>query len=94
MKVEIEKNRHPIKRGDAPKSLSLELSQGHKSRDDALLNCFCWFFSIVVWASIGLIIYYKIYEENKIRLKKCIISFIFYYIVLFCNIIHRHLNIY
>ena len=81
MKVEIEKNRHPIKRGDAPKSLSIELSQGHKSREDTLLNYFCWFFSIVLWALIGLIIYYKIYEENKIRFKKCLISFIFYYIV-------------
>ena len=60
---------------------SLKLSQGHKSCADALLNCFCWLFSIVVWAVIGLIIYYNIYEENEIRLKKCIISFIFYYIV-------------
>ena len=81
MKVEIEKNRQPIKIGDAHKSLSLELSQGHKSYADALLNCFCWLFSIVVWALIGLIVYYNIYEENEIRLKKCKISLVFYYIV-------------
>ena len=49
---------------------SLKLSQGYKSRSDALLNFFCWFFSIVVWALIGLIVYYNIYEENEIRLKK------------------------
>ena len=60
---------------------SLKLSQGHKSSSDALLNFFCWFFSIVVWALIGLIVYYNIYEENEIRLKKCKISLVFYYIV-------------
>ena len=60
---------------------SLKLSQGHKSVSDFLLNFLCWFFSIVVWASIGLKNYYKIYEENKIRFKKSIISFIFYYAV-------------
>ena len=60
---------------------SLKLSQGHKSHADALLNCFCWFFSFVVWALIGLIVYYNIYEENEIRLKKCKISLAFYYIV-------------
>ena len=60
---------------------SLKLSQGHKSHADALLNFFCWFFSFVVWALIGLIVYYNIYEENEIRLKKCKISLAFYYIV-------------
>jgi len=60
---------------------SLKLSQGHKSCTDTLLNLFCWFFSIVVWSLIGLIVYYNIYEENEIRLKKCIISLVFYYIV-------------
>ena len=60
---------------------SLKLSQGHKSRADDLLNFFCWLFSIVVWALIGLIVYYNIYEENEIRLKKCKISLVFYYIV-------------
>jgi len=60
---------------------SLKLSQGHKSRADALLNFFCWFFSFVVWVLIGLIVYYNIYEENEIRQKKCKISFVFYYIV-------------
>ena len=60
---------------------SLKLSQGHKSCADALLNLFCWFFSIVVWSLIGLIVYYNIYEENEIILKKCKISLVFYYIV-------------
>ena len=83
------------KEGDTPSSInnenttitpdgfiqSLKLSQGHKSVSDFLLNFFCWFFSIIVWALIGLIVYYNIYENNPIMKKKCIISFIFYYIV-------------
>ena len=60
---------------------SLKLSQGHKSVSDFLLNIFCWFFSIIVWALICLIVYYSIYENNPIMKKKCIISLIFYYIV-------------
>ena len=60
---------------------SLKLSQGHRNRKDILLNFFCWFFSIVVWTLIGLIIYYNLYEENQIRLKKCIICLVFYYTV-------------
>ena len=60
---------------------SLKLSQGHKNCSDFLLNIFCWFFSMVVWALIGLIVYYSLYENNPIMKKKCIISLIFYYIV-------------
>ena len=60
---------------------SLKLSQENKNHNDEVLNFFCWFFSIVVWALIGLIVYYNLYEENEIRLKKCVISLIFYYLV-------------
>ena len=60
---------------------SLKLSQGHRSCKDVLLNCLCWFFSIVVWALIGLIIYYNLYEENENRLRKCKICLAFYYTV-------------
>ena len=60
---------------------SLKLPQKFNDHNDEILNFFCWLFSIIVWTLIGLIVYYNTYEINEIRLKKCVISLIFYYLV-------------
>ena len=60
---------------------SLKLPQKFNDHNDEILNFFCWLISIIVWTLIGLIVYYSTYEINEIRLKKCVISLIFYYLV-------------